>query len=201
MTSADRVPLVIQVRRCSRADRATFAATGGVHSTPDLHVDGLRSDESPPPGWTSPGGHLRAGTPPERRARRLDGPHHSRSQSCRAPRKTDYLMIPDALGRCRSTTSVRDAEETAEPEYYRLRHFSVTGKGVVNCGDSFRSRRSRSNVSVASDCSEYSPRAEQIHRHAPGWTGSSAPRRGPTRRPPRQAGPRIFPTAGYTICG
>lgn len=37
-----------------------------------------------------------------------------------------------------------------EEEYYRLRHFSITGKGVVNRGDSLKSRRSRSNNSVAS---------------------------------------------------
>lgn len=37
-----------------------------------------------------------------------------------------------------------------EEEYYRLRHFSITGKGIVNRGDSLKSRRSRSNNSVAS---------------------------------------------------
>lgn len=37
-----------------------------------------------------------------------------------------------------------------EEEYYRLRHFSITGKGVINRGDSLKSRRSRSNNSVAS---------------------------------------------------
>lgn len=37
-----------------------------------------------------------------------------------------------------------------EEEYYRLRHFSITGKGVINRGDSLKSRRSRSNTSVAS---------------------------------------------------
>lgn len=36
-----------------------------------------------------------------------------------------------------------------EEEYYRLRHFSITGKGVINRGDSLK-RHSRSNVSVAS---------------------------------------------------
>lgn len=42
-----------------------------------------------------------------------------------------------------------------EEEYYRLRHFSITGKGVVNRGDSLKSRRSRSNNSVASSNSRY----------------------------------------------
>lgn len=42
-----------------------------------------------------------------------------------------------------------------EEEYYRLRHFSITGKGVINRGDSLKSRRSRSNTSVASSNSRY----------------------------------------------
>lgn len=42
-----------------------------------------------------------------------------------------------------------------EEEYYRLRHFSITGKGVVNRGDSLKSRRSRSNNSVASSNSRF----------------------------------------------
>ncbi|XP_043188254.1 uncharacterized protein LOC122363267, partial [Amphibalanus amphitrite] len=158
-TSADQPPtslVQIQVRRCSRVGRPSLAASEGARSTPDLHVDLSDGGGSPTRGWTSPGGHLRAGTPPERGNRRLEGPHHSRSQSCRAPRKADYLTIPDHLGRCRSQSSLRDDAETGDTEYYRLRHFSVTGKGVVNCGDQLRSRRSRSNVSVASDCSEYS---------------------------------------------
>lgn len=42
-----------------------------------------------------------------------------------------------------------------EEEYYRLRHFSITGKGVINRGDSLKSRRSRSNTSVASSNSRF----------------------------------------------
>lgn len=42
-----------------------------------------------------------------------------------------------------------------EEEYYRLRHFSITGKGIVNRGDSLKSRRSRSNNSVASSNSRW----------------------------------------------
>lgn len=42
-----------------------------------------------------------------------------------------------------------------EEEYYRLRHFSITGKGIVNRGDSLKSRRSRSNLSVASSNSRW----------------------------------------------
>ncbi|XP_055379407.1 J domain-containing protein DDB_G0295729 isoform X2 [Condylostylus longicornis] len=43
-----------------------------------------------------------------------------------------------------------------EEEYYRLRHFSITGKGIVNRGDSLKSRRSRSNNSVRSNNSSNS---------------------------------------------
>ncbi|VVC27858.1 Hypothetical protein CINCED_3A003053 [Cinara cedri] len=43
-------------------------------------------------------------------------------------------------------------------ELYRLRTFSITNKGgVVNCGDSIINRRSRSNTSVNSTTSKYSP--------------------------------------------
>ncbi|CAB3361210.1 Hypothetical predicted protein [Cloeon dipterum] len=41
-------------------------------------------------------------------------------------------------------------------DIYRLRTFSITNKGVVNCGDSFISRRSKSNTSVNSASSRHS---------------------------------------------
>ncbi|KAG8228777.1 hypothetical protein J437_LFUL007770 [Ladona fulva] len=47
--------------------------------------------------------------------------------------------------------------EDSGGEYYRLRSFSITSKGVINCGDSFRSRRrSRSINSVSSVASSQS---------------------------------------------
>uniref|UniRef100_A0A182JPG1 Uncharacterized protein n=1 Tax=Anopheles christyi TaxID=43041 RepID=A0A182JPG1_9DIPT len=52
---------------------------------------------------------------------------------------------------CHSNDQVASMPNTGvEEEYYRLRHFSITGKGVVNRGDSLKSRRSKSNNSVAS---------------------------------------------------
>lgn len=48
-----------------------------------------------------------------------------------------------------------------EEEYYRLRHFSITGKGIVNRGDSLKSRRSRSNLSVASSNSRWDRKFER----------------------------------------
>ncbi|CAG7823295.1 unnamed protein product [Allacma fusca] len=41
-------------------------------------------------------------------------------------------------------------------DIYRLRTFSITNKGVVNCGDSLIPRRSRSNTSMASTNSSHS---------------------------------------------
>ncbi|XP_046386924.1 uncharacterized protein LOC124156392 [Ischnura elegans] len=49
------------------------------------------------------------------------------------------------------------SDEAGGGEYYRLRSFSITSKGVINCGDSFRSRRrSRSINSVSSVASSQS---------------------------------------------
>ncbi|XP_023724099.1 GTP-binding protein Rit2 [Cryptotermes secundus] len=56
------------------------------------------------------------------------------------PRKsTAFLDVPNNTGGC---------PEDEDEESYRLRSFSFTSKGVVNRGDSFRRRRSRSNSLV-----------------------------------------------------
>lgn len=49
-------------------------------------------------------------------------------------------------------------------EYYKLRHFSIIGKGVVNRGDSLKSRRSRSNNSVTSSNSRQETSIGNISR-------------------------------------
>ncbi|KAL1115292.1 hypothetical protein AAG570_007323 [Ranatra chinensis] len=72
-------------------------------------------------------------------------PHHSRSQSVKPRSRPTYLSLPQARTRVASMPNTG-----AEEQYYRLRHFSITGKGVVNRGDSLRSRRSHSHNSVAS---------------------------------------------------
>ncbi|XP_039297339.1 uncharacterized protein LOC111057890 [Nilaparvata lugens] len=83
--------------------------------------------------------------------------HHSRSQSVKTPRgvnsrhRPNYLCLPQQRSRVASMPNTG-----VEEEYYRLRHFSITGKGVVNRGDSLKSRRSRSNTSVASSNSSHS---------------------------------------------
>ncbi|XP_054274322.1 uncharacterized protein LOC128994092 isoform X1 [Macrosteles quadrilineatus] len=91
-------------------------------------------------------------------------PHHSRSQSVKTPgsrsniqppgasrHRPNYLCLPQQRSRVASMPNTG-----VEEEYYRLRHFSITGKGVVNRGDSLKSRRSRSNNSVASSNSSHS---------------------------------------------
>ncbi|XP_038218671.1 uncharacterized protein LOC119837216 [Zerene cesonia] len=84
--------------------------------------------------------------------KRYGSPHHSRSQSVKAGRsrtgERQLLGLPQQRARVASMPNTG-----VEEEYYRLRHFSITGKGVVNRGDSLRSRRSRSNTSVASSAS------------------------------------------------
>lgn len=80
---------------------------------------------------------------------RYGSPHHNRSQSVKTPGRSsgrpNYLCLPQQRSRVASMPNTG-----FEEEYYRLRHFSITGKGVVNRGDSLKSRRSRSNNSVAS---------------------------------------------------
>ncbi|XP_033233578.1 AF4/FMR2 family member 4 isoform X2 [Drosophila pseudoobscura] len=81
---------------------------------------------------------------------RYGSPHHSRSQSVKMPGsrasgRPNQLCLPQQRSRVASMPNTG-----VEEEYYRLRHFSITGKGVVNRGDSLKSRRSRSNNSVAS---------------------------------------------------
>ncbi|CRL06867.1 CLUMA_CG019466, isoform A [Clunio marinus] len=77
-------------------------------------------------------------------------PHHTRSQSVKMPGsrasgRPNQLCLPQQRSRVASMPNTG-----VEEEYYRLRHFSITGKGIVNRGDSLKSRRSKSNNSVAS---------------------------------------------------
>lgn len=81
---------------------------------------------------------------------RYGSPHHTRSQSVKTPGsrasgRPNQLCLPQQRSRVASMPNTG-----IEEEYYRLRHFSITGKGIVNRGDSLKSRRSRSNNSVAS---------------------------------------------------
>ncbi|XP_034230159.1 uncharacterized protein LOC117638997 [Thrips palmi] len=91
---------------------------------------------------------------------RFGRPHHSRSQSVKTPgrsgnvsdrQRPHLLCLPQQRARVASMPNTG-----VEEEYYRLRHFSITGKGIVNRGDSLKSRRSRSKNSVASSNSSHS---------------------------------------------
>ncbi|XP_043803727.1 uncharacterized protein LOC122720807 isoform X1 [Apis laboriosa] len=101
---------------------------------------------------------------------RYGSPHHSRSQSVKTPGsrssgRPNYLCLPQQRSRVASMPNTG-----VEEEYYRLRHFSITGKGIVNRGDSLKSRRSRSNNSVASSNSS----TEHLTASYPGSARNSA---------------------------
>ncbi|KAE9541309.1 hypothetical protein AGLY_004554 [Aphis glycines] len=89
-------------------------------------------------------------------------PHHSRSQSVRTPgsKSTVQLQLgPNGIPKNRSNQLTLPQQRSrvasmpntgVEEEYYRIRQFSISGKGIINRGDSLKSRRSKSNNSVAS---------------------------------------------------
>uniref|UniRef100_A0A2S2P0K1 GTP-binding protein REM 1 n=1 Tax=Schizaphis graminum TaxID=13262 RepID=A0A2S2P0K1_SCHGA len=89
-------------------------------------------------------------------------PHHSRSQSVRTSgsKSTVQLQLgPNGIPKNRSNQLTLPQQRSrvasmpntgVEEEYYRIRQFSISGKGIINRGDSLKSRRSKSNNSVAS---------------------------------------------------
>ncbi|XP_059485378.1 uncharacterized protein LOC132202463 [Neocloeon triangulifer] len=93
---------------------------------------------------------------------RYGSPHHSRSQSVKTVKRPNFLSLPQQRSRVASMPNTGNEEE-----YYRLRHFSITGKGVINRGDSLKSRRSRSNTSVASSNSSHTHSTEHIGAGVP----------------------------------
>ncbi|XKL59361.1 hypothetical protein PGB90_000377 [Kerria lacca] len=91
--------------------------------------------------------------------------HHNRSQSVRTPGSKSNVQVgingtsrykPNYLCLPQQRTRVASMPNTGvEEEYYRLRQFSISGKNIINRGDSLKSRRSRSNTSVASSNSSH----------------------------------------------
>ncbi|XP_031836984.1 rad, Gem/Kir family member 3 [Nomia melanderi] len=69
-----------------------------------------------------------------RGSRRGQSMHHTHHRKSNA-----FLDVPD------TSSQVPSREDGEDEDSYRLRSFSFTSKGVVNRGDSFRRRRSRSN--------------------------------------------------------
>ncbi|XP_076763936.1 rad, Gem/Kir family member 3 [Xylocopa sonorina] len=75
-----------------------------------------------------------------RGSRRGQSMHHSHHRKSNA-----FLDVPD------SSSQMPSREEGEDEDSYRLRSFSFTSKGLVNRGDSFRRRRSRSNSLAPTD--------------------------------------------------
>ncbi|KAK8393664.1 hypothetical protein O3P69_006773 [Scylla paramamosain] len=142
-------------------------------STPDLRVDMFDADY-PGEGWRA--GEREVGTPPVLPSSfpaitpedltpaelhefdmKYGSPHHARSRSIKSLARPTLLALP--LERPRLTSLPGNGGggggggDDDEDDYYRLRHFSITGRRIINRGDSFKSRRTRSNTSVASDAS------------------------------------------------
>ncbi|CAH1171347.1 unnamed protein product, partial [Phaedon cochleariae] len=81
--------------------------------------------------------------------RRKGSQHQRRGASGHQRKSTAFLDVPETRGRSQRE---EEGEEEEDEDSYRLRSFSFTSKGVftnktgiVNRGDSFRRRRSRSN--------------------------------------------------------
>ncbi|XP_011313696.1 GTP-binding protein RAD isoform X2 [Fopius arisanus] len=85
---------------------------------------------------TSPGLRRRG----SRRGQSMHHVHHRKSNA--------FLDVPDI------NAQANQRREDEDEESYRLRSFSLTSKGVVNRGDSFRRRRSRSNSLAPNDNTE-----------------------------------------------
>ncbi|KAI5693210.1 hypothetical protein M8J75_011105 [Diaphorina citri] len=118
----------------------------------DSRVGGFRS-VSPPAKKGSP---RRVGSKREKKAQHGAG----------AGGRTRTVSMPVAprirpmLGKISSARNVNEEPsgdiEDGDVEYYRLRSFSITPHGICSLGDSFRSRRSKSNSSVNSTTSSNS---------------------------------------------
>lgn len=155
------VPHTIASDECSSNHKQTTTYTP--LTTPDFKIDLLESDGRRPSmveRFTPP--LLPQGfpfittddlTPEELHAfdMKWGSPHHARGR--RGLMRPTLLALPANRPRMTSLPNRKEDREEEEDEYYRLRHFSITGRAVINRGDSFKSRRSKSNNSVASDVS------------------------------------------------
>nr|XP_053653387.1 uncharacterized protein LOC128702922 [Cherax quadricarinatus] len=140
-------------------------------STPDLRVDMFEADY-PGEGWLAGNSddNMEVRSPPvlptgfpaitpedltpaelHEFDMKYGSPHHARSRSIKSLARPTLLALP--LERPRLTSLPVNGADDDDDDYYRLRHFSITGRRIVNRGDSFKSRRTRSNTSVASDAS------------------------------------------------
>ncbi|ROT77591.1 hypothetical protein C7M84_003745 [Penaeus vannamei] len=154
-------------------------------STPDLRIDIFEADY-PSDGWLPGGadGAMEVGSPPAASAgfpaitpedltpaelhefdMKYGSPHHAHSRSIKSLARPTLLALPPEKPRFVALPFNGDEDE--DDDYYRLRHFSITGRRIVNRGDSFKSRRTRSNTSVASDASSTTASAWLRGTHTP----------------------------------
>ncbi|XP_059489571.1 GTP-binding protein REM 1 isoform X2 [Neocloeon triangulifer] len=89
--------------------------------------------------------------------------HHHRGESVRetSHKRGGFLDVP----------GMEEPMHPDEDESYRLREFSLTSKGIVNRGDSFRRRRSRSNSllppSMAQEAQQAAAEAAAVEKPPP----------------------------------
>ncbi|XP_034250381.1 GTP-binding protein REM 1 [Thrips palmi] len=109
---------------------------GGPRIGDVVGASGSNTPESSPGGRRRPTGGRRATSMHHAHTGTVHRDHHQQRKS------TAFLDVPDVRG-------ARQPDE--DEDSYRLRSFSATSKGVVNRGDSFRRRRSRSNSLLPSE--------------------------------------------------
>ncbi|XP_047476814.1 uncharacterized protein LOC125030665 [Penaeus chinensis] len=157
---------------CDASAKPSIASPAPL-STPDLRIDMFEADY-PSDGWLPGGGDgaMEVGSPPAAPAgfpaitpedltpaelhefdMKYGSPHHAHSRSIKSLTRPTLLALPPEKPRFVALPLNGDDDE--DDDYYRLRHFSITGRRIVNRGDSFKSRRTRSNTSVASDASRW----------------------------------------------
>ncbi|XP_063233879.1 GTP-binding protein RAD [Bacillus rossius redtenbacheri] len=147
MASQDGTPGARRRRPAARSQSARTPG-GGRRRTAAAAGGGMRAGTSEPRLCDLPA-VVTASTPEASPAeRRRQGSTRRSTRAGGQQRKsTAFLEVPDRGERL----------EDEDDESYRLRSFSFTSKGVVNRGDSFRRRRSRSNSLVPPGLQSASP--------------------------------------------
>ncbi|XP_043278949.1 GTP-binding protein RAD isoform X2 [Venturia canescens] len=117
------------IRRRAAAQAAQHHHHEGSVKSPHCSSEPRLTDNEPSPGLRRRG------------SRRGQSMHHAHQRKSNA-----FLDVPD------TSSQMPRREEGEDEDSYRLRSFSLTSKGVVNRGDSFRRRRSRSNSLAPAEC-------------------------------------------------
>lgn len=114
-----------------------FGGLGSPRIGDVVGASGSNTPDSSPAGRRRPPGGRRATSMHHAHTGTVHRDHHQQHRKSAA-----FLDVPDVRG-------ARQPDE--DEDSYRLRSFSATSKGVVNRGDSFRRRRSRSNSLLPSE--------------------------------------------------